>query len=298
LYEISELPKRESMEESMKYLKWIVLFFWYVLYAELALTYYERVLGKQLQPIPLARAILGLILLTAFFVALHLAIWTVLKRDDAYLTEALPPSPRAYPSEVTIRVGVWLITFTGLLILGLFLSLTSIGWPDWILKWSEKAPDFTNALATMFGAGIGSSLATIMAYLEHASDKKDFDVAYVPWYIARPLMGMLLGLIFYFLLREGLLAVVANNSTPESLSEAGLVGVGSLVGLFSKEAIEKLRELFNTLFSTRKNMEESLLERMPPELKEQVQAYLGNARKPDPPKSIASSISTADKPSG
>jgi hypothetical protein len=73
--------------------------------------------------------------------------------------------------------------------------------------------------------------------------------------------------------------VVTNNSTPESLSEAGLVGIGALVGLFSKEAIEKLRELFNTLFSTRKNVEESLLDRMPPELREKVRAYLGGAHK-------------------
>ena len=262
----------------MKFLKWIALFFWYVLYVELALTYYDSVLSqKGGQPIPLAKAILGLLLLTAFFVIVHLAILTVTERENALITAPPPPLPRAYPSEVTIRVGVWLLAFTGFLILGLFLTLNSISWPDWILKSLEKAPDFTNGLATMFGAGIGSSLATILAYLEHASDKKDFDVAYVPWYIARPLMGMLLGLIFYFLLREGLLAVVTNNSTPESLSEAGLIGIGALVGLFSKEAIEKLRELFNTLFSTKKNVEKSLLDRMPAELREKVQAYLGDA---------------------
>jgi ribosomal protein S17E len=68
--------------------------------------------------------------------------------------------------------------------------------------------------------------------------------------------------------------VLTDRSTPETLSEAGLIGVGALVGLFSKEAIEKLRELFNTLFSTRKNIEESLLERMPEELREKVRGYL------------------------
>jgi hypothetical protein len=268
----------------MKYLKWIAVLFWYVLYAELAFSYYESVPSQNWgQPIPSVKAILGLILLTAAFVAVHLAVWIVTgMRWETALPPVLPPSsPRAYPSEVTIRVGVWLLAFTGFLTLGLFFTLGSIGWPDWIMKWLEKAPDFTNALATMFGAGIGSSLATMLAYLEHASEKKDFDVAYVPWYIARPLMGMLLGLIFYFLLREGLLAVVTNNSTPESLSEAGLVGIGALVGLFSKEAIEKLRELFNTLFSTRKNVEESVLDRMPLDLREKVRAYLGGARKPN-----------------
>jgi hypothetical protein len=264
----------------MDLLKWIALFIWSGLYAELALTYYDSVILRQWgHPIATVKAILGLLLLTAFFAIIPLAIFVATYRmgprhDRPEFGVTKPSWPKAYPSEVTIGVGVWLLVFTGFLILGLSFTLNSISWPDWTMKWLERTPDFTNAMATMFGAGIGSSLATIQAYLEHASDKKDFDIAYVPWYIARPLMGMLLGLIFYFLLREGLLAVLTDRSTPETLSEAGLIGVGALVGLFSKEAIEKLRELFNTLFSTRKNIEESLLERMPEELREKVRGYL------------------------
>lgn len=282
----------------MKYLKWVLLVFWYVAFVEAALTYYENVLSKSWgQPIPLVKAILGLILLTAFFVLVHLAVRTAIQpRDGAPPIAALPTSPRAYPSEATIRVGVWLLSVTALLTLGLFFTLGSIGWPDWLLKYLEKAPDFTNAAATMFGAGIGSSVATILGYLEHASEKKDFDIAYVPWYIARPIMGMLLGLIFYFLLRDGLLAVVTNKSTPESLSEAGLTGVGALVGLFSKEAIEKLRELFNTLFSTRKNVEESLIQRMPVELREKVRPYLGGRPTPNTAAATESSNATEETP--
>ena len=268
----------------MKYLKWIALVFWYVLYVDLALTYYQRVLSNTWgQPIPFVKAILGLLLLTAFFVLVHLSLRTA-TQQTAPKTALPPSSPTAFPSELTVRVGVWLLAVTAFLILGLFFVLNSISWPDWLMKYAEKAPDFTNAAATMFGAGIGSTVATILAYLEHASEKKDFDLAYVPWYIARPLMGMALGLIFYFLLREGLLAVVTSNSTPESLSEAGLTGIGALVGLFSNEAIKKLRELFNTLFITREKVEESveqsLLERMPPELREKMRPYLRVARNP------------------
>src|ERR1051325_1493809 len=134
----------------MKYLKWIALLFWYVLYAELALTYYEKVLSKQSQTIPLTKASLGLFLITAFFVIVHLAILTATRREILPTTEPPPASPRAYPSEVTIRVGVWLLAFTGFLILGLCFTLASISWPDWIMKWTEKAPDLTNGVATMF----------------------------------------------------------------------------------------------------------------------------------------------------
>jgi hypothetical protein len=260
----------------MKYLKWIALVFWYGLYVYLGLTYYQSVLSKVWgQPIPFAKAILGFLLLTAFFVLVDLAIRTVRLHQSTTQPETNQrKSLTAFPSEVTKWVGVYLLALTGLLVLGLFFILNSLCWPDWIMKCLEKAPDFTNASATMFGAGIGASVATILAYLEHASEKQDFDAAYTPWYVARPLMGMLLGLIFYFLLRDGLLAVLANKSTPENLSEAGLTGVGALVGLFSKEAIEKLRELFNTLFSTRKSVEQSVLDRLPPELKDQVRRYI------------------------
>jgi flagellar biosynthesis protein FliR len=64
----------------------------------------------------------------------------------------------------------------------------------------------------MFAAGVGSCISTILAYLLHASEKKDFDVAYTPWYFARPLMGMLLGLIFYFVLKGGLLVLTMGKS--------------------------------------------------------------------------------------
>lgn len=263
----------------MKYLKWAGMAFWYGLYAELILMCYEGFIQKKIGwSIALAKGIIGFVLITAFFVLMHLALRTVVRQGlNRAEAASFPSRPTAYPSELTIRVGIWLLAITAFMVLGLFFILNSISWPDWLLKYAEKAPDFTNAAATMFGAGIGSSVATILAYLEHASEKKDFEAAYVPWYIARPLLGMTLGLIFYFLLREGLLAVVASNSTPESLSEAGLTGVGALVGMFSKEAIEKLRELFNTLFSTRKHVEESIIERLPPQLKEQVRPFLGAA---------------------
>jgi hypothetical protein len=52
--------------------------------------------------------------------------------------------------------------------------------------------------------------------------------------------------------------------------------VGALVGLFSKEAIEKLRELFNTLFSTKKSVEQSILDRLPLDLKQQVLSYMSS----------------------
>jgi len=148
----------------MRYLKWIALVFWYGLYVYVALTYYQSVLSKTSIPsISFAKAILGLVLLTAFFVLLHLALGVAAQQRELTLPVKASSAavPTAYPSEVTIRVRVWLLAVTGFLVLGLFFVLNSICWPDWLMKCLEKAPDVTNAAATMFGAGIGSSVATI-----------------------------------------------------------------------------------------------------------------------------------------
>ena len=51
-------------------------------------------------------------------------------------------------------------------------------------------------------------ITTILGYLEHASYRKNFSRAFVPWYIGRPIMGMLLGLVFYFVIKGGLWALV------------------------------------------------------------------------------------------
>ena len=112
-------------------------------------------------------------------------------------------------------------------------------------------------LLAISSAGAGSSVATIMAYLNHASRKGDFTYAFVPWYLMRPLLGSLLGLIFYFLMRGGLLAVL--ETPPEdggNLDDLALAGISALVGLFSNEAYMKLQEVFSTLFKVQKKTPE------------------------------------------
>lgn len=67
------------------------------------------------------------------------------------------------------------------------------------------------------------------------------------WYLLRPFIGMALALIFYFVIRGGLLATSAST---EHISPFGIAAVAGLVGMFSKQATDKLRELFDNLFKT------------------------------------------------
>ena len=144
----------------------------------------------------------------------------------------------------------------------------------------SPARPIRDLIVTLFAAGVGSTIATMMGYLEHACVKKDFDPAFAPWYVGRPIMGLLLGALFYFVLKGGLLATVsgADENGAMALNEYALAGLGGLVGLFSKNALEKLREVFDIFFATRGQVAQQastdFLNRLPAELRERVQQFL------------------------
>ncbi len=99
-------------------------------------------------------------------------------------------------------------------------------------------------------AGIGSLIYAIRAFLLHACDKRDFSLHFVPWYVFWVVLGSLVGLIVYFGLRGGvLLLTMGDAGTPIEFNIWSLGAIGALSGLFSKYAIEKLREVFLVAFS-------------------------------------------------
>jgi len=220
-----------------------------------------------------------------------------------------PAAGEAFPSPLTIAVAVWLLFIAAFNVAGLLLTLSP---PAWLTdafpaleasmvearsakdgeepaEAATEVPDESPAnpirdlIVTLFAAGVGSTIATMMGYLEHACVKKDFDPAFAPWYVGRPIMGLLLGALFYLVLRGGLLATVSggDENGAMALNEYALAGLGGLVGLFSKNALEKLREVFDIFFATRlqaaREASAALVNRLPPELRRQVQPFLAPA---------------------
>lgn len=161
-----------------------------------------------------------------------------------------------FPAPPTVAVAIWLVLVGVLLTLGLIQAVASVFpigeyFQSVVCVGEGSCTDLHNILVTMFAAGVGAVITTTLGFLEHASEKRDFDPAFVPWFIARPILGVLLGAVFYFVLKGGLLATVGSQNA-SSIDEYGLAAFGALVGMFSKRAITKLRELFDTLFVTKK----------------------------------------------
>lgn len=65
------------------------------------------------------------------------------------------------------------------------------------------------------------------------------------WYLLRPFIGAALGLILYFLLRGGLFAPGAPD---QAVSPYGVAALAALAGMFSKEATDKLQQVFRDFF--------------------------------------------------
>jgi hypothetical protein len=75
---------------------------------------------------------------------------------------------------------------------------------------------------------------------------------WIPYYVLAPFQGAALAMVVYLLLRVGVLAHPANampNGGPaQSLNLLGLYAFAALTGLFAKQAIEMLRDVFGVIF--------------------------------------------------
>ncbi|UII31181.1 S1 family peptidase [Fulvivirga ulvae] len=199
------------------------------------------------------KVILGLYLILMFFTLISKVSFSNVDR-----------SVNAFPGGLTIHVGLWLFFYAICSLAGLYTVFNPELLGQYIPNEKAEAEAINESLIMLFSAGIGSSITSILAYLLHASEKKDFDLAFVPWYFARPMMGMLLGLIFYFAMKGGILVLTMDEARegPQNLNDFALAAVGALVGMFSKNALEKLREVFNTLFNT-KDVSEAVSDESP-----------------------------------
>lgn len=94
---------------------------------------------------------------------------------------------------------------------------------------------------------LGSYVHTATSFTSYVGNQR-LHKSWLWWYIMRPFIGSALALILYFVVRAGFLH---GGSGPENMNLFGFAGLAGLTGMFSKQATDKLRELFDNLFSVR-----------------------------------------------
>jgi hypothetical protein len=97
-------------------------------------------------------------------------------------------------------------------------------------------------------AGLGSTVHMATSFADFAGARRLYR-SWVWWYMLRVFIGASLALVFYFVIRGGVLSV---GTSASELNTYGVAAVAGLVGMFSKQATDKLRELFDNLFKTDK----------------------------------------------
>lgn len=101
------------------------------------------------------------------------------------------------------------------------------------------------SLVAMAGA-LGSYIHLATSFADYLGNRQ-FVSSWKWWYVLRPFIGSALALIVYFAIRGGL---ISGGTGAGELSPYGITALAGLSGMFSKQATDKLREVFENLFKS------------------------------------------------
>jgi len=177
--------------------------------------------------------------------------------DEEPAGNALSPGVPATSLQI-LSLGVGLIILC-LLLIYVFVSLwppelanTAKGSDATQIRWlgTHYAMD-TNVearllLLVVVTGALGSFVHTATSFGDFVGNQK-LSTNWVWWYILRPFIGMALAAVVYAAIRAGFLT---GGGTPNTLNLFGVAALSGMVGMFSKQATDKLSEVFNTLFRT------------------------------------------------
>ena len=157
------------------------------------------------------------------------------------------PDPGSYVAKPW-GLGIYLILLSIILtvLIYLFWPEYSKGANDEVLSKSiiPIGDEARLILLVLLAGALGSYIHAATSFVTFAGNRS-LKSSWVWWYVLRPFIGSTLALIFYFIIRGGFLSV---GSEVNNISVFGMTGLAGLVGMFSKNAIDKLKEVFETLF--------------------------------------------------
>jgi hypothetical protein len=107
-------------------------------------------------------------------------------------------------------------------------------------------------LLVMVAGCLGSYLHSATSFADFVGNRQ-FKQSWLWWYVLRPFIGLGLALTVYFAVRGGLLLIIINSNnvdinSAKNINPFGVAAVAALTGMFSKQAADKLAEVFSTLF--------------------------------------------------
>jgi len=129
--------------------------------------------------------------------------------------------------------------------------LFGLGPYDW-------APDLRMLLTVIIAGAIGSLIHTLTSFGDYVGNRR-LGSSWLWWFVLRTPIGIALAIISYLILRGGLIVPTLQAPKADDLQGAtlalnpyGIAAFAALAGMFSRQATDKLREVFETLFTAQK----------------------------------------------
>ena len=123
--------------------------------------------------------------------------------------------------------------------------------PIYFFRWGIATSLEDRLLLLVIVAGaLGSYIHSATSYSDFRGNRQ-FNSSWTLWYVLRPLIGVCLAMVLYFVTRGGLLLLIISGkeaTSAGSINPFGVAAVAGLTGMFSKQAADKLAEVFTTLF--------------------------------------------------
>lgn len=110
------------------------------------------------------------------------------------------------------------------------------------------SPDGRFLLMAAVAGALGSCIHLASSFVDYAG-KSGLTRQWGWWYLLRPGIGAALAVVIYFVIHAGLISGAGDAATG-SLNPYGVCGVAALSGMFSRQATEKLKEVFDHLCAT------------------------------------------------
>jgi len=176
---------------------------------------------------------------------------------DTWNTKPLPPD------ELVPPVVMWILTVLFAVIVVAAIDMVLSIWPPdpsvsspqpvthVTILWGQiganiTANDRLMLIAILMGV-IGAMVHAMTSFADFVGNHR-LARSWLPWYFVRPMIGGGLALFFYVGVRAGFLTT--STASQGDINPFGIAAIGGLAGMFSKQATDKLNEIFTTMFKT------------------------------------------------
>ena len=159
-------------------------------------------------------------------------------------------SSAAGAGRATLVVGFFMFALGLLLAYGLLQVWPASSVADGHTVWINLTERTALSIAMICGA-LGAYVHVATSFASFAGNRT-LQPSWLWWFLLRPVIGAAVALLIYFIMRSGFLL---NGPLGSVVSPFGIAAVSAGIGLISKQAVDKLRNISDTAFNTAQDAE-------------------------------------------